>query len=362
MKILKNLRSDMDTEDNLFFYFGIKTYKDEDVDVLTPALGSNSYTQCFSHLQLPSKCKVIDVFLGWINLIFYTSKNVFKDLEVHKTIKDNKQEFNFANELNEAFYRITHCPSESEEHSKEAFSSIKHMGINNISIGLNYTFLTTSDGRCYFYFNKNIFSEPVDLTPSILRTKNVITEDLYSVILAEDGKVFKFKYEEKPCLEELIVPVPIKEIACGKEHVLLLSEFGTVFSYGFGSHGQLGLGNIGNQETPELVEALNGLKIISISAGGWHSAAISESGDLYMWGWNESGQLGFPCNKLQNGERPKEEIETICCLPKIVDLDDETVVAVSCGSRHTVALTVSLSPTCFRNQESLPLKKNFIQV
>lgn len=35
---------------------------------------------------------------------------------------------------------------------------------------------------------------------------------------------------------------------------------------------------------------------VQIAAGGWHSAAISEFNDLYMFGWNESGQLALPTN------------------------------------------------------------------
>ncbi|GBN88809.1 RCC1 domain-containing protein 1 [Araneus ventricosus] len=298
--------------DNLFIYFGVKIFTNQDVHLLISNIEKDSNTQCFSHLQIPSKSLVHDVFLGWINLIFKTDG---------------------------AFYHIRYCRSESEKHINEIFSSLKHLEIRDVSVGLNCTFLTTKDGRCHLFSNKNFLSEPLDLLPSICRIKNVVTEDLHSVVLTEDGKVFNFKCGEKTYLEKLVVPVPIKEITCGKEHVLLLSDFGTVFSYGSGSRGQLGHGSIENQETPVLIEALDGLKIQSISAGGWHSAAISDSGDLYMWGWNESGQLGLPCNELQNGKRPMEEIEIICCLPKIIELNDEVVKAVCCGSRHTVALT-----------------------
>ncbi len=36
--------------------------------------------------------------------------------------------------------------------------------------------------------------------------------------------------------------------------------------------------------------------LIIICFTGWHSAVISQYDDLYMFGWNESGQLAMPTN------------------------------------------------------------------
>jgi alpha-tubulin suppressor-like RCC1 family protein len=45
-----------------------------------------------------------------------------------------------------------------------------------------------------------------------------------------------------------------------------------------------------------LMFSTNFISSEQIAAGGWHSAAISEFSDLYMFGWNESGQLALPTN------------------------------------------------------------------
>ena len=42
-----------------------------------------------------------------------------------------------------------------------------------------------------------------------------------------------------------------------------------------GSHGQLGHGELSAEEEPRAVEALWGLPMSSVAAGGWHSACIS---------------------------------------------------------------------------------------
>ena len=67
----------------------------------------------------------------------------------------------------------------------------------------------------------------------------------------------------------------MKSLSCGKEHVLLLTADGSVLSYGSGSRGQLGLGSLEGIDYPAVLEALQPLHITMISAGGWHSLALS---------------------------------------------------------------------------------------
>lgn len=95
------------------------------------------------------------------------------------------------------------------------------------------------------------------------------------------------------------------------------------------SRGQLGHGSIENEEEPILVKALEGIRIVSIAAGGWHSCALSEQGDLYTWGWNSNGQLGI-------GDE-----YSVMATPHVVDFGHEqaNVVQVACGTRHTIALS-----------------------
>lgn len=86
---------------------------------------------------------------------------------------------------------------------------------------------------------------------------------------------------------------------------------------------------------PILVEALAGVKMIDIAAGGWHSAAVSVFGDLYTWGWNVNGQIGM---KL---EQSGSSVFSLPQLIEIIDGDGEemSIKEVSCGSRHTVVKT-----------------------
>lgn len=93
-----------------------------------------------------------------------------------------------------------------------------------------------------------------------------------------------------------------------------------------------------------------------MSAGGWHSAAVSAFNDLYVWGWNVNGQLGLPlfkkfeCTQM-NGEKriERQKCSTVFASPVVIDLpkEDETddasipqnqhhPIAVSAGARHTI--------------------------
>ncbi|XP_072201312.1 RCC1 domain-containing protein 1 [Excalfactoria chinensis] len=151
---------------------------------------------------------------------------------------------------------------------------------------------------------------------------------------------------------------PLRALALGHEHVVGLGEAGEVYGWGGGRHGQLGHGSLESEQQPRLVEALGGVPMRAVAAGGWHSACISDGGDLYVWGWNESGQLGLPSravaeeqgqdedvgagleDPLLPGEPPGAAFISIQAFPALLDLPLEpAVAAVSCGSRHTAAVT-----------------------
>lgn len=113
----------------------------------------------------------------------------------------------------------------------------------------------------------------------------------------------------------------VKQVVCGKEHCMLLTEHGQVYSWGGGTRGQLGHGTLTSEESPKLVMALDGMRIVKIAAGGWHSAAISEFHDLYMFGWNESGQLAQQTNLARPAEcfSAVEKLLMACCTMQAED-------------------------------------------
>ncbi|KAI5081676.1 hypothetical protein GOP47_0001419 [Adiantum capillus-veneris] len=66
----------------------------------------------------------------------------------------------------------------------------------------------------------------------------------------------------------------VEEIACGAHHVVVLTSKTDVYTWGKGSNGQLGHGDVQNRNTPTKVEAFKGKQVKSIACGSNCTAAI----------------------------------------------------------------------------------------
>ncbi|CAN6205056.1 unnamed protein product [Urochloa humidicola] len=98
----------------------------------------------------------------------------------------------------------------------------------------------------------------------------------------------------RPQLVPSLKNIRVIQVACGGYHSLALTDEGEVLSWGHGGHGQLGHPTLQNHRVPLAIKALSEERIIYIACGGSTSAAISEKGDLYMWGNARDCQLGVP--------------------------------------------------------------------
>jgi RHS repeat-associated protein len=85
-------------------------------------------------------------------------------------------------------------------------------------------------------------------------------------------------------------------VAAGNYHSLALRSDGSVVAWGLNGAGELGDGTVTNRTTPVAVQGLSGA--VAIAAGGlpgWagHSAALKSDGTVWTWGYNKHGQLGL---------------------------------------------------------------------
>lgn len=119
----------------------------------------------------------------------------------------------------------------------------------------------------------------------------------------------------------------VLSVSAGHSYSLAITVDGDVYSWGSGYLSQLGHGSEEVSLLPKKVEAFSGQRAVAVSAGDYHSLAITAGGDVYSWGKGNAGQLGHG----NIGSQP---------LPRrIAALEGRRVVAVSAGSLHSLAFT-----------------------
>uniref|UniRef100_J3LY24 RCC1-like domain-containing protein n=1 Tax=Oryza brachyantha TaxID=4533 RepID=J3LY24_ORYBR len=123
--------------------------------------------------------------------------------------------------------------------------------------------------------------------------------------------------------------IKIKQIACGDSHCLAVTMAGGGESWGRNQNGQLGLGTTEDSLLPQKIQAFEGVCVKMIAAGAEHTAAVTEDGDLYGWGWGRYGNLGL-------GDRNDRLVPE-----KVSSVEGEKMVLVACGWRHTITVSSS---------------------
>eukprot|EP01006_Ploeotia_vitrea_P045965 TRINITY_DN66983_c0_g2_i5.p1 TRINITY_DN66983_c0_g2~~TRINITY_DN66983_c0_g2_i5.p1 ORF type:complete len:356 (-),score=28.03 TRINITY_DN66983_c0_g2_i5:75-1142(-) len=96
---------------------------------------------------------------------------------------------------------------------------------------------------------------------------------------------------------------------------------GEMWTWGSGKFGRLGSGTKSDEHSPTKVKSLEGVNIVTVSAGTAHWIALDDAGNAYVCGANVCGQLGIP----------GREVTTPVKLP-----GDQQYMSVGCGYDHSV--------------------------
>eukprot|EP00644_Phytophthora_capsici_P004361 jgi/Phyca11/545325/estExt2_Genewise1Plus.C_PHYCAscaffold_170470 len=138
-------------------------------------------------------------------------------------------------------------------------------------------------------------------------------------------------------IEFLSLKGRVQDLACGLGHTLALMESGELYTWGNGSNGRLGLGDINDRSSPTKVsiptcsqtEGASDAPVCfrHIFCGASHSLGISWDGRAYAWGKNNQGQCG-------HGHTNDHLVQT---------LDDarEEMTKVACGWDHSLAVSAT---------------------
>ena len=130
----------------------------------------------------------------------------------------------------------------------------------------------------------------------------------------------------------VFVKITVKQVACGKEHLIFVSDCCQVFSLGGNNYGQLGLGDYVERKDPSEIRSLK--HVSRVSSGTRHSCAITEAGDVFCWGDSRLGQCG-------NG---RTGIFPTPCKIEFIDSSGPSVIPsvkvqeIACGAKHTLAI------------------------
>jgi len=192
--------------------------------------------------------------------------------------------------------------------------------------------------------------------------------DLYVFGSSDCGQLGTGKYDRELVPFKVDLHSKIRAIACGSQHTLIMTEHFKVYASGNNSLGQLGIGNKRNSLVFHRVSFNSDVTVKKIAAGN-HSAAISENGDLYLWGTGSFGEFLQP-QKItgirhilvdvsvgsgfgsavdmtgtiyswgtnKNGELGLGDYETRFTPTVITSLQGKKVTAIACGGNFAIAL------------------------
>mmetsp|Transcript_30194 Transcript_30194/g.85273 ORF Transcript_30194/g.85273 Transcript_30194/m.85273 type:complete len:798 (-) Transcript_30194:182-2575(-) len=142
------------------------------------------------------------------------------------------------------------------------------------------------------------------------------------------------KPRQAPSQVKLHEGLHVSRISCGAHHAVLVTDSGSLYAWGRNKAGQLGLDSPGSKDVsrPTALPSLaaQGSKPVQVSCGAAHSVVLTEHGSLWSFGDNSLGQLGIG-GSLHSKHSPRE----------VKPPGSSGWKAVAAGRAHTLALTES---------------------
>ena len=315
------------------------------------------------------------------------AKKIYSGWEHNIIISDTNEIYSFGNNKN------LQCGIEDNLKVKNPINiSFLNNGITAISAACGndhslilsteknvYSFGNNEDGVLGIKNNKLKSSKFIKIDFGIYnnRIKSISAGTIHNIALTDNGKIFSWgsaqggqlglnekyltQFKDFFLSTPTLIPMKYKKtnedmkiikIACGEAHTLALNDKREVYSWGFGSNGQLGLGfcedsfemgtglSKSRVFTPKKIKTFENKSLISdIQCGKTFSMFISNIGELYSCGVNDLNQLGIqeppPRDHIKSNDFQCKDFVIPTKLDYFLDMKVEKI---SCGEAHSVAI------------------------
>lgn len=151
-------------------------------------------------------------------------------------------------------------------------------------------------------------------------------------------------------------PLKYQALEMSKLHTAILTEDpeSNLFMCGFGPGGRLGTGDESTRFSFVCIEGggLSNKKVKSVALGQDHTLAITENGDIFSWGSNKFGQLGYGLPRTSN----KDDVPIQPSPRQIFNpFKKETILGAAASAIHSVVFSSSGLYTFGKNEGQLGL-------
>ena len=113
----------------------------------------------------------------------------------------------------------------------------------------------------------------------------------------------------------------VVKLVTGDFHMVALCSDGGVYTWGYGSDGQLGQASLFHFRAPKRIDHFvdNNITVQDVECGALYSTAVDAKGGMWSWGYGDGGWLGI--SRTEDGEPPSYESENPTEFPFIEDHD-----------------------------------------
>lgn len=218
-------------------------------------------------------------------------------------------------------------------------------GVNMVTAGGHHTCAVTSGGgvKCWGYSGQGQTGDgssppltPLDVSGLTSGVSAVDTGNYHTCAVTSggvgrcwganwNGQLGDGTWTNRPTPADVSGSMRWVATSAGGYHTCALTDAGGVKCWGYNYYGQLGDGTTSYRTTPTDVRGLTS-GVIAISAGGYHTCALTSAGGVKCWGWNHYAQLG-------------DATTTDRSTPANVSGLTSGVVGIAAGGLHTCALS-----------------------